>query len=370
MKIYLDGMFYRCSGVGRVFENLLSAFIDCEEMDEIHTILPASLRGPFLSQFPSPKVKPFFVPYGPMGFGDLLRKGKVLRFLAGKVGVFFFPGHNVPFSVPGRYIVSVNDVIVFSPHFEASWFRKTGFRLLLSRAVRGAEKVVTISEVAKADIIREFSVLPEKVRVIYPWIKDAFFLPESRSSSDTVPLVEGDYLMYLGLRIAHKNLDRLVQAFLIMAEEFPELRLVVAGSRYQVPDMVDRWKEDPRLKGRLIEFTDPADDEVRRLFEGARAFVFPSFAEGFGLPPLEAMAAGTPVVCSDIPVFREVYGDAVRYVDPHSPESIADGIRKILMDPMMADRLRRRGREQAESYRRERSVEAYLKMISPEMYSA
>jgi glycosyltransferase involved in cell wall biosynthesis len=359
LKIYLDGMFYRCSGVGRVFENLLSAFIDSSEMEEMATILPASLRETFRNQFPSPKVKPVHVPYGPMGLGDLFRKGRVLRSFVGKVGFFFFPGHNVPFSVPGRYIMSVNDVTVFSPHFEAPWYRKAGFRWLLSRAVRGAEKVVTISEVAKADIIREFSVPPEKVRVIYPWVKDIFFQPSPAGPA----AMEGEYLLFLGLRIPHKNLDGLIRAFLGIAEEFPGIRLVIAGSRYSTPDMVDQWKEDPRLKGKLVEILDPTDEEIARLFAGAKAFVFPSFAEGFGLPPLEAMASGVPVVCSDIPVFREVYGEAVCYVDPKDSNSIVDGIRRVHRDPDLAGDLVTKGRHQAMRYRRARSLEGYLDMI-------
>lgn len=363
MNIYLDGMFYRCSGVGRVLENLLVAFIDREEMEEIHTILPASLRSPFLGQFPSPKVKPFFVSYGPMGYGDLTRKGRILRSLAGKVGLFFFPGHNVPLSVPGRYIVSVNDVTVFSPHFEAPWHRKAGFRWLLSRAVGGADKVVTISETAKMDLVREFSLPPEKVVVIYPWIKETFFRPALGVVSEPVSPVEGDYLLYLGLRIAHKNLDGLIRAFLLLGEEFPDLKLVIAGSRYSNPDMVDRWKEDPRLKGKLVEVPDPSDEEIVGLLSGAKAFVFPSFAEGFGLPPLEAMASGVPVVCSDIPVFREVYGDAVTYADPNRPESIAEGIRAVLTMPELHEEMRDRGFARASLFRQKSSLEEYLSLL-------
>lgn len=360
LNLFLDGMFYRCSGVGRVFENLLSEFVDCDSMKEITVILPAFHRDAFLKQFPSPKVKTVFVPYGPMGFGDLFRKGRILRSFSGKVGLFFFPGHNIPFSVPGRYIVTVNDVTVFSPHFEASWVRKTGFRLLLSRAVRGAEKVVTISEVAKADILREFSVPPEKVRVIYPWVKDIFFQPPPAGPA----AMEGEYLLFLGLRIPHKNLDGLIQAFLGIADQYPGLRIVIAGSRYSTPDMVDRWRENPRLKGKLVEILDPTDEQIVRLLAGAKVFVFPSFVEGFGLPPLEAMASGVPVVCSDIPVFREVYGEAVCFVDPKDFNSIIDGIRRVYTDPDLAEDLVTHGRHQAMRYRRGRSLEDYLDVIS------
>ena len=138
---------------------------------------------------------------------------------------------------------------------------------------------------------------------------------------------------------------------------------MIAGSRYSTPDMVDRWKGDPRLTGRLIEIPDPSDDDIARLFGKAKAFVFPSFAEGFGLPPLEAMASGVPVVCSDIPVFREVYGDAVCYVDPNRAESIAEGVRKVLTDNRLSARITLHGRARAELYRRIRSLNAYLDLV-------
>jgi len=196
--------------------------------------------------------------------------------------------------------------------------------------------------------------------VIYPWIREEFFLPPPEGTSS----VHGEYILYLGLRIAHKNVEGLLRAFLILAEEFPALKLVVAGGRYSTPDMVDRWKGDPRLQGKVVEMLDPPDDEVRRLLAGAKAFVFPSLAEGFGLPPLEAMASGVPVVCSDIAVFREVYGGAVRYVDPASPRSIAEGVREDLKDREYALRLADRGRERAAGYREERFLGGYLDLIA------
>jgi glycosyltransferase involved in cell wall biosynthesis len=345
--------------VGRVYENLLEAFAAEPSLGEIHTAVPEAHRARFLAQFPQPQIRPLFAGYGPMGVGDLLLKSSVLRSLRGKVGMYFFPGHNVPVSMPGRYIVSVNDVTVFSPHFALPWHRRAGFRWLLSRAVHGAENVVTISETVKGDLVREFGLSPEKIRVIYPWVKEMFFHPPPPGGSP----VPGDYILYLGLRIAHKNVEGILRAFLLLADDVPGLKLVIAGSRYSTPDMVDRWKTDPRLGERLVEIPEPSDEEIARLFSGAKAFVFPSFAEGFGLPPLEAMAAGVPVVCSDIPVFREVYGDAARYVDPHSPESVAEGVREVLGDPGIASALARRGRDRAGAYRRDRFVRAYLELV-------
>jgi len=364
VSIYLDGMFYRSTGVGRLYENILEALAGRIGGDRIVTAVPAPLREAFQAEHGASGVRVRFLPYGPMTAGDLFRKSRVLTAMAGEVTLFAFPGHNVPWTVPGRYIAGVNDVTVFSPLFRLPRWKREGFRLLLGRAVRGAEAVVTISEAARVEIARTFRISPERVAVVYPWVKDAFFAGEGPPPARSP--VAGEYLLYVGLRIAHKNLDGLVRAFLLVSGEFPTLKLIVAGRRYTTPDMVDRWKADPRLADRLVEILDPSDETLRALYAGARAFVFPSLAEGFGLPPLEAMASGVPVVCSDIPVFREVYGDAVGYVDPNLPESIAEGVRKVLSDPGLRTRLVRSGRERAALYRRDLAVNAYLDMLAGE----
>lgn len=363
MNVYVDGMFFRSTGVGRVVENLLAALLEQPWIDRIDTVVPAAVAGQFRSRFPDPRVSPLFVDYGPMSPGDLFRKSGALRTIAPRVPRFFFPGHDVPLGVPGPYAMTVHDLTVFSRHVRIHPLKKAGFRFLLSRALSGAEAVVAVSGATKAALVEEFSVPPEKITVIYNWIDDRFFA-DAEGAGTPRRVGAGDYLLFLGLRIAHKNLDGLLKAFLLVADEFPGLRLVIAGPRSRGgEDAVDRWRRDRRLAARFDEVLDPADAEIARLFAGAAAFVFPSFAEGFGLPPLEAMAAGVPVVCSDIPVFREVYGDAVRYVDPHRPESIAEGIRRVLTEPGLSADLSAKGRRRAALYRRERSLPAYLEIV-------
>lgn len=361
----MDGMFYRSTGVGRVYESLLAALVDEPWVEQIETTVPSSERDRFLLRFAHRRVAPHFLPYGPMSMGDLFAKSYLLRRIAPRVSLLFFPGHNVPLLAPRPFVVGVNDVTVFSPAFTLSVPRKAVFRWLLASTIRRARRVVTISSVARGEILRLFPAADGKVEVLYPWVEDAFF--EGARGND--PLVDrllgggGDFLLYLGLRIRHKNVDGLLSAFSVLAREFPHLRLVIAGRRYQDPDMVDEWKNSSPWRDRLVEIVDPEDQTIARLFARARAFVFPSLAEGFGLPPLEAMAAGVPVVCADLPVFREIYADAVRYVDGTRAESIAQGIRQVLADPVLAAEMSRKGRERAAFYRKGRIAAARLDLI-------
>jgi len=360
MGIYLDGMFYRCSGVGRAYENLLETFAARPDLGDIHTVVPKTQKKRFLEQFREPSIKPRFVGYGPMSVGDLFLKSGALYSLKGSVSLFFFPGHNVPIYVPGKYVMTVYDLTVFSERFALPQHQKAVFRWLLTRAVRKADDVVTASATVRREIIREFGAPAENVRVIYPWVRDEFFLPPPEGEA----CVAGEYILYLGVRIAHKNVEGVLRAFAILAEWFPALKLVIAGPRYSTPDMVDQWIEDPRVKGRIIEMTEVTDDGIRSLFAGAKALVFPSFSEGFGLPPLEAMASGVPVVCSDIAVLREVYGGAAaHYVDPESPASIARGVKEVLTNPALAKTLREKGKDKAAMYRRKDAAVKYLDLI-------
>ena len=359
MGIYLDGMFYKCSGVGRVYENLLEALAARPDFGEIYTLVPKAHKEQFLEQFSAPSIKPQFVGYGPMSLWDLFRKSSALSTIKKSVRLFFFASHNVPLYVPGKYVMVVHDLTALSERFTLARHKREGFRRLLARAVRNAEEVAAVSSTTRRNLIKEFGIPAENVRVIYPWIRDEFFSPPEEESF----YVAGDYILYLGLRIAHKNVEGVLQAFAILAEWFPELRLVVAGPRYSDPDMVDKWRYDPRVKGRIVEMSKVTDDGIRSLFARARALVFPSFAEGFGLPPLEAMAAGVPVVCSDIPIFREVYGSAARYVDPETPISIARGVKDVLSDPAFANMLREKGRERASIYRRKEATGRFIDLV-------
>jgi len=358
-------MFYRATGVGRVYENLLHLLLSDQHVETVFTAVPRSQRESFLARYGELGVRPRFLPYGPMTTGDLLWKSVALRRIGSGISLYYFPGHNVPLLAPSRYIITVHDATAFKPLVRIPKFHKTAFRLLLHHTIRGAARIVTGSRVAHDEIVATFPAAKSKIQIVPNWIDDRFFAVGDNPSppADSRVPVEPGYLLYLGLRIHHKNLDRLLAAFEILTTKLHDLRLVVAGRRYSTLDMVDDWQSRSPVADRLFVIEDPTDDEVATLMAGARVFVFPSLAEGFGLPPLEAMAAGVPVVCSHLPVFDELFGDAAHFVDAQRSDSIARGILDVLEDPALAARLRTSGRTRAESFRRHAIEPVFRELI-------
>jgi len=176
-------------------------------------------------------------------------------------------------------------------------------RYLYGASARRSRIVIAISEHARETLIERLSLEPERVRTIHLGVDlDVFSPPEGAREP---------FLLYPASPWPHKNHARLLEAFTLVRRERPELRLVLTGSGHGVlPDGVESV-------GYVTQ------DELASLYRRASALVFPSLYEGFGQPPLEAMACGCPVACSDLPPLREVCGDAAVYFDPEDPEAIA-----------------------------------------------
>jgi glycosyltransferase involved in cell wall biosynthesis len=187
-------------------------------------------------------------------------------------------------------------------------------RLAWHRSVRGATRVIAISEFVRRGAIEQLGVEPERIRVVPQGLDHARLQP---GTGEREP-----FLLYPARRWPHKNHARLFEAFALARRERPELRLVLTGGGdfSGVPDGVEAVGHVPA-------------DEVVSLMQRAAALVFPSLYEGFGLPPLEAMACGCPVACSDAAALPETVGGAARLFDPLDARAIADAIGDVLADP-------------------------------------
>jgi glycosyltransferase involved in cell wall biosynthesis len=180
--------------------------------------------------------------------------------------------------------------------------------------VRGADRVIVISAFVRDRAVELLGLDPERVRVVHLGIDHDRYTP---AADEREP-----FLLYPARRWAHKNHDRLFEAFAQLRRERPELRLVLTGGGH-----TNDAGEGIEVRGFVTE------DELIDLYRRAAALVFPSLYEGFGQPPLEAMACGCPVACSNAASLPEIVGDAARLFDPNDPSAIADAIRDVVAAP-------------------------------------
>lgn len=300
------------------------------------------LRFPFLL--------PFVVPY---------------HLIAGHVDVFHAQVFAPP-RLPCPMVFCLPDVSfrLYPEHYPLAL--RLRLILFVPIGLRRAARVVTVSETSKLDITRFYQIPAGKIDVTYNGIDHNLYRPDVAEHS-----IQGlreryhlpdRFILYVGNLHRRKNLDRLVRAYhWLRGRNAIEHKLVIVGRfRWQasaIARLVERLglEEDVRFTGYV------ADDEVPLFYHAADLVVYPSIVEGFGLPPLEAMACGTPVVTSNCSVFPEIVGDAAALVDPYEPESIAGGIASVLGDAGLREVLVQRGLERASRYRWETTARQTLR---------
>jgi glycosyltransferase involved in cell wall biosynthesis len=253
-----------------------------------------------------------------------------------------FPYVVMPYAAPRPVVITIHDIIpVIFPNF-FSLRQRLFYRASLWMALRTAEAVICVSEATRADLTRFFRIDSSRLAVIHEGI-EKMFRPCTSEEIETVrqeyslPL---DYVLYLGSNKPHKNLPALIQAYARTKTKAP---LVVAGSEdpryHQAHFLVDSHG----LKDKVLFLGAVKEQKLPALYSGAKAFIFPSLYEGFGMPPLEAMACGIPVACSDIPSLRETAGDAALFFDPKDGDAITAAIERVLTDQSLRAHLRAAG---------------------------
>jgi glycosyltransferase involved in cell wall biosynthesis len=217
-----------------------------------------------------------------------------------------------------------------------------------------------VSEASKRDILHLFNVPPEKIVVVYNAIDSHFSVTPSDEAVARVReryQLDHQFILYVGNIKPHKNLVRLIEAFdRLRRGGLEDLKLLIIGDQISKLPALRRAVHRHKLHKQVRFLGYLSDDQLAILYRLASAFVFPSLYEGFGLPPLEAMASGTPVVTSNVSSLPEVVGDAAVLVNPYDVDAIVDGVRRVLTDPALAADMRRKGIERAREFSWERSV--------------
>lgn len=291
-------------------------------------------------------------------------------FFGKKADVTHFFNYIVPPGVHGKTVVTVHDMVYKAFPETVRGRTKLMLNMGLKRSMKRADVIVTDSEFSKSEIIRYFPQHEAKIRVVPCGVDTDRFHP--CTEPERIPAVkeslgiEGDYFLYLGTIEPRKNLERLITAYKALVNKLGEKspKLVLAGGKGWLYDGIFARVERLGLQDKVI-FTKyvPAED-MNPLMCGALAFVFPSLYEGFGMPPLEAMACGVPVLTSGEASLPEVTGDCAVICDAYSLKSIAEGLYRLYADEKLRRDLSARGLERAKQFSWERSAEMLYDIYS------
>jgi glycosyltransferase involved in cell wall biosynthesis len=255
-----------------------------------------------------------------------------------------------------RNVVTIHDLAVFR---NSQWFSfgfRTLYRFMTPIIARKALKVLTVSEFSKSEIIDILKIQPERIDVIANAVAHNISVP----AQDTFPNRYGRYILAVSSLDPRKNFSTLLDAFSQLPQT--DLKLVMVGSESKVFADPDLKRKASSLKN--IVFTGYlGDQDLAGLYQHAICLVYPSIYEGFGLPPIEAMACGCPVIVSDIPVLRETCGQAAIYCNPNDPADIAGQIIRVLNDEKLSVDLRSQGFEQIRQFSWETSARRLIEII-------
>ena len=269
-----------------------------------------------------------------------------------------------PFFIPRRIkIATIVHDISFTAFPQLIKFSDRFFLALLMRlSLRRADLVVAVSEFTRREIIRHYALVAKKIAVV-PNAVGEDVLGRKVEKGEVLAVkqrygIEGDYILYLGTLQPRKNIAFLIEAFAKLKKKMPDAKLVIAGGRsaHNVDKEIDEVARKLSLEKSVIFTGYVEETEKAPLLAGARVFAFPSLYEGFGIPILEAFAAGVPVVASDIEVLREVGADAALYADPRSLDGFADSLYAAYVDVEMRKRLTEAGKARVSFFSWEKSA--------------
>jgi glycosyltransferase involved in cell wall biosynthesis len=278
-----------------------------------------------------------------------------------RADLFHTPHYVLPPLVGCPSVVTIHDCIhLLFPQYLPSRLAYAYARGVMWSAAHRAARILTVSEASKRDIRRFFEVPEQKIEVIYNAIDERFGVAPHEEEVARIReryQLDEAFMLYVGNIKPHKNLERLIDALhQLRGEGFDHLRLLIIGDEISKYATLRRAVHHFKLHKHVRFLGFVPDRTLAVLYRLAAVFVFPSLYEGFGLPPLEAMASGTPVVTSNVSSLPEVMGDAAVLIDPYDPAAIASGIRSVLANPAHRADLVARGLARARDFSWERSV--------------
>jgi len=344
----MDARLVQSSGIGRYLRQVLAGFRQDPRFRVTLLGDPAALR-PHATSDGRVRVVSCGAPV------YTLREQLELLHRIPRCDLFFAPHYVTPVLYRGPLAVTIYDLIHLErPDFAPSRFAQVYARAMIRRATRRAAVVLTISEHTKRRLVEVFGASAERIHVVQIGIEPVFFEPVATTLREAIArrhALQAPYVLFVGNAKRHKNLTTLIRAFRGVRDRWSDLELVIVGQTTGIRTNlaeVQRLIQTTGLTGTVRFLGTVSDEELAAIYHGAILFVFPSLAEGFGLPPLEAMAAGVPVLAARTSAIPEACGDAAEYYEPPEDDAaLAAAMLRLLSDDGRRRELVVLGRERA-----------------------
>jgi glycosyltransferase involved in cell wall biosynthesis len=289
--------------------------------------------------------------------------------LAQKVDLFFAPtSYIIPALAPKDLpvIITVHDLVAFlfpSTHNSKAVFIE---RLTLKKAIKKARHIFTVSENTKKDLLHRFHYPKDQIQVVACACADFFKVPPNAGELEAFKKkfnLPQNFILAVGTLEPRKNFSTLIKSFVLIKRKFPDYKLVIVGKKGWKYRLIFEALKHYRLEKEVIFPGYLENHELQKMYVTAKVFVFPSLYEGFGIPPLEAMACGCPVVSSNVASLPEVVGDAGLLIDPKSAHKLADAVISLLENDQVRQMLIERGKKQSKKFSWQHSARVALEVF-------
>ncbi len=393
MKIGIDGRLWRETGVGRYIRSLVRELSIIDKKNEyvlwlrkkdIDTVIPPNNNW---------YIKTAEIQWHTIN-EQIYMPGIYKK---ENVDLLHIPYFSVPLFTPKPFMVTIHDLTISdlatgkatTKPLPIYALKRIGYNFVLKNAIKQAEKIITVSNTVKQQIIERFQVNPEKI-IVTPESGELETADTNNGRDSSLALRMTDktlkmtdktfkitnnvpkmtdvpkyYLLYVGNAHPHKNLEKLVKAFQIVRQKIPEMHLVLVGKDDYFYESLSNWIKTTNLNKNIELVSEVDDAKLAKYYENAEAFIFPSLSEGFGIPGLEAMSLGCPVAASDIAVFREIYGEAAFYFNQNDEREMGNKLLKylkLLKEKTFKQKIVAKGKRQAEKYSWRKMAKETLKI--------